>query len=124
MLGRLDSVAGIVTGARAERSGVQFSSRTKYFPFFHPTIETESRSHPAPRSMGTGVISRWVKRQIRDSNTSPPSAQFKHAWRYTSTLPMRLRGVAKNNFPFSSVLVLTFANGRNSSYDMAKMDGH
>jgi hypothetical protein len=36
---------------------------------------------------------------------------------------MRLRGAVKDNFPFSSVLVLTFANGSNVSYDMAKMDG-
>jgi hypothetical protein len=37
---------------------------------------------------------------------------------------MCLHGVAKDNFPFLSVLVLTFVNGSNISYDMAKMDGH
>lgn len=37
---------------------------------------------------------------------------------------MRLRGVAKDNFTFSSVLVFAFADGSNISYDMAKMDGH
>ena len=124
MLGRRDSVAGIMTGHGLNGPGFNLRRGQNISIFSPPTIETESRAHPSHCSLGTEVISRWIKRQIRDSNTSPPSAQFKNELRYTLTLPMRLRGVAKDNFTFSSVLVFAFANGSNISYDMAKMDGH
>jgi hypothetical protein len=41
-----------------------------------------------------GALSLGVKRQGREADHPPPSsAEFKNAWSYTSTPPIRLHGV-------------------------------
>jgi hypothetical protein len=57
-------------------------------------VQTGSRAHPVPYPMGTGALTPGVKRPEREAKHSPPSsAEVKNAWSYTSTHPIRLRGV-------------------------------
>ena len=49
-------------------------------------LQTGSAAHPVSYSLGTGVLSRGVKRPGRYINHSSSSAEVKNKWSYTSTL--------------------------------------
>ena len=68
----------------------------KYSSIFQ-NVQADSGAH----SMGTGVFQK-VKRPGREANQSLlPSAVVKIDWSYTSTPPISLRGVDRENFlPF------------------------
>jgi len=59
-----------------------------------PGVQTSSGSHPASYPIGTRGSSLGAKATGREADHSPPSsAEFKNAWSYNSTLPIRLHGV-------------------------------
>jgi len=52
--------------------------------------------------MNTEILSPGVKRQGREVDPSPPSSdEVKKEWSYTSTPPIRLHGLDRDNFTFS-----------------------
>jgi len=60
-------------------------------------VQTGSGAHPASYTMGTVVLTPEIKRQGRKATDSPPpTAKIKNAWRYTYTAPIRLHGVVFN----------------------------
>jgi hypothetical protein len=92
---RRDSSVSIATGYGLDDRGseVRFPAGAGNFSVLHH-VQTGSGAHPASFPMGTGVSFLGLKRPEREADRSPPSsADVKNAWRYTSTLPMRLHGV-------------------------------
>ena len=70
----------IVTGLRAGQSEVGISAEARYF-YFLQIVQTGSGAHPHSCSMGTGVLSRGVKRPVCDVDHSPPTnADVKNGW--------------------------------------------
>jgi len=77
------SCFNIVTHLRAGRPG--FDSRLRQEIFF---------SLPPPIQWVPGAVSPEMKRPGREAeHSSLSSAEIKNAWRYTSTLPIRLHGM-------------------------------
>jgi hypothetical protein len=57
-------------------------------------VQTGSGAHPASYSVGTGGSFLGINRPGREADhSSPPSAEVKNSWCYTSTPPIRLHGV-------------------------------
>jgi hypothetical protein len=78
-----------VSGWTAE--GLEFESR--YRQEFSPlhVVHTGSGAHPASCPMGPGGgLSPGVKRPLLEADHSPPSAEVKNTWIYTSTPPYGL----------------------------------
>jgi hypothetical protein len=72
---------------RAGRSGVRIPSMARDF-FFPKTAQTDAG---ASYSMRTGVLPWGVQLPGREvDHWSPPSAEIKNEWSYTTTLPIRL----------------------------------
>ena len=68
------------------------------------SVQTGSGAHPASYSVRTWVLSggREVKQSEREVSHSPPSrAKVKNEWTHTSTPPICLHGVEKENFTFT-----------------------
>jgi hypothetical protein len=85
---------GIATGYGLDdrAPGVRFPAGAGNFSLLH-RVQTGSEAHRTSYRMGTGAVSPQIKRPEREADhLPPPSAEFKNAWRYTST-PIRLRGV-------------------------------
>jgi len=92
----------IATTLRGGRSGVPIQAGAIDC---QQNFSSGSEPHPASYSMGTGVVSRRVERPGRDADHSPPSSvEIKNEWSYTSTLPMRLHGVFRDNHTFLPTL--------------------
>ena len=94
------TVVSIVTRLRAERSGVRIPAKIN---FSIPLIAyNESAANPASCSMGTGFLSRGLKRPRRDVDHSLPSnTEVKNEKSYTSSAPTCLHGVDRKNFSFA-----------------------
>jgi hypothetical protein len=61
----------------------------------HHRVKTGSAAHPASYPLGAGSLSLGIKRPGREADHSlPSSSKVKNAWRYTSTPPIILHGVA------------------------------
>jgi len=57
-------------------------------------VHTGSGAHPAPHSVRTGVLSRWLTRPGRDvDHSSKSNAEVKNEWSCTSTPRIHLDGV-------------------------------
>jgi hypothetical protein len=70
---------------------VSIRGRGEIFSLRH-RVKTGSGTHPASQPMGTGDLTRGVKRPGREAEHSPPcSTEVKNAWGYTSTPPHAFR---------------------------------
>jgi hypothetical protein len=78
-LGRRNSVVGIATDYGLDDRGVGSSSPGRVKNFLHVV--------QAPIEWVLGALSTGVKRQEREADSSPPSAEVKKMWIYTSTPP-------------------------------------
>jgi hypothetical protein len=90
ILGCCDSSVGIALGYGLDDRGsrVRFPAGAGNFSLHH-RVKNGSGAHPAPYPMGTmGSFPRG-----KADHSLPSSAQVKNAWSYTSTTPIRLRGV-------------------------------
>ena len=93
-----DSVIGTVTRLRAERSGVRIPAGTRDFFSLRP-----DRLWGSDSLLLNGYPSSFpgLERPGREvDHASPPSAEFKNKWRYTSAPPVRLYGADRDNFIF------------------------
>ena len=83
--------------------GPGFECRYGQETFLH-NVKTGSETHPSPYSMGTGIISRGVKRPgFAVDYSSPYSAEVEYVWSYASAAPILLRGVDRQGFTSNPV---------------------
>jgi len=70
-------------------------------------IHTDSESHPASLVIGYQASFPRVKRPGHEvDHSSPSSAEVKHEWNYTYSLPIHHRGVDKENFTCVVVTII------------------
>lgn len=81
-----DCVVSTATGLRARRPGARIPAGARDL-FRQGKVQTSSGTHPASCSVGTGVVSRGVKRGRVLPQSLPPSAEVNSEWSYTSFLP-------------------------------------
>jgi len=81
------SVVGILTRSRTGRCGVLIPAQSDLSLL--QNVQNGCEAHPTSCSRG-GAVSHL------------PSAEVKNGWSYTSTPPICLHGVCRNNFPFTS----------------------
>jgi hypothetical protein len=75
--------------------------------FLLQSIHTDSESHP--RSLVSGYRASFprVKRSARKFDHSSPSiVEVKNEWSYTYSVPIRHRGVDKENFTFIIITIM------------------
>jgi hypothetical protein len=98
--GKQDSVVIIVTRLWAGRSGVRIpAGETIYFSKKRPDYP---RPTQLPIQWVPGGCFPKVKRAGREADHSPPfGAEVNNKWSYTSTLPICLNGMYRDNFTFS-----------------------
>jgi hypothetical protein len=65
-------------------------------------IQASSGAHTASYSMGTGVPSVKKPAVALSCDSLPSSAELKNEWSYTSTSPIYLHDVERDNFTFST----------------------
>jgi hypothetical protein len=94
-----------VTMLLAGRSGVQNSARSRNFPF-SKNVQTGPGTQPTPSSMGTGIISRRVKRPWHEVDL----AEVKNEWKYTSPPFIRLYDIYKDKLPLGVHIILRWEN--------------
>ena len=76
------------------------SGRRKSFLYLK-NVQTSSGTHPASYSVGTRVFP-GVKQAGHEVNDLPPSSsKIENEWSYTSTPPIYLHGVDRENFTFN-----------------------
>jgi hypothetical protein len=76
---------------------VQIPSQPKKFSFFQ-NVYINSEAYPITHSMGTGVFLRRIKRSGREVDHLPPtSAEVKNEWSYTSSPPIPLHDIDRDN---------------------------
>jgi hypothetical protein len=89
LISRRSSVS-IVTRLQGGRPGFDFRQGLGFFiptPLYRPALGLTQ----SPLQSVMGALSQGVKRPGRDAYHSlPSSAEFKNAWSYTSTPPVRL----------------------------------
>jgi hypothetical protein len=91
-----------VNRIQAGGSGVRIPVGTRDFALLQK-VQTDSGAHLASYTMGTGVLSRGVKRPDHDVYHSPPSSdEIRNEWRYTSTpLAYLLYGLERYSCTFT-----------------------
>jgi hypothetical protein len=67
---------------------------------FSKTIQTSSGAHPASYLMGARVLSWRQSFHFEADHSSPSSTHIKNQWSYTSSSPIWLRGMNRENFAF------------------------
>jgi hypothetical protein len=83
-----DSSVGIATGYGLDGPGIE----SRWGATFYAPVQTGPGAYPALYTLGTGSFPgvKWPGRGV--DNLPLPSAEVKE-WSYTSTPPMRLRGL-------------------------------
>jgi hypothetical protein len=97
-----DSVVGVQTRLRDERSGVQIPVEAKYSTRLQ-NVETGSGGHPASCTMGSFPGVKRPGREVYQSSSS--RAEVTNEWSYTSTSGVRPHGVGKDK---STITLLPF----------------
>jgi len=87
--------------------------RTRFFS--SPNIQTSFGAHPTSYSVGTSFFLGVKQQEHKVNHSLPSSAKVKNVYSHTSTPPMCLLGMGKDNFTFLSfVNFITRYNGRYS----------
>jgi hypothetical protein len=90
-----DSSVGIATGYGLAIGVLAFDSRRRLGIFLFTTVSRTALGPTQPPIRWVPeALSLGVKRRVREADHSPPSsAEVKNAWSYSSTPPIRLRGM-------------------------------
>jgi hypothetical protein len=105
VIGKRGSVFGIACRLWAGRHGVRVLVGARYFSLLVNVHTVSGAPQPAVQCV-PGVVLREIKRPRREVNHLPPSSsEYKEDWSYTSTAPVCLQGVDRENFAF------TFSDG-------------
>jgi hypothetical protein len=68
---------------------------------FSKNVQIASRAHPAPNLMGSGVP--FLGAEQSGDHSLLSNAEVKNEWSYTTTHPMCLHGVDRDNFTFVTI---------------------